>query len=253
MPASSDCAPASSRRRVPGSDNAAMRSSSGSANTSRHPGSPSRMAPCSKLSRSCMVWGSVSATTVAPRAAAAVPAASWFQAASGFMADTPSTFQLTGRSARSDIVARKSISSSVKPLRQPGTISSTVVPSCSRTAAARRSISSRPAARDGTGCPSPSLCVCTWEVENPSAPSARAACNAASMASRSAALAAPPTARSPMTSRRSVECPTRKPALTAMRPSRWPSHSPKEVQSQGRPARSAASGMPSTRAIIREM
>ena len=59
--------PASSRRRVSGSDNAAMRSSIGRANTSRQPGSPSRMAPCSKLRRICMVWGSVRATTVAPR------------------------------------------------------------------------------------------------------------------------------------------------------------------------------------------
>ena len=200
-----------------------------------------------------MVCGSVSATTVAPRAAAAVPAASWLQAPSGFMADTPSTFQLTGRSASNDIVERKSISSSVKPLRQPGTMSSTVVPSWARTAAASRSISGRPAARDGTGWPSPSLCVCTCEVEKPSAPSARAACRAASMASRSSAVATPPTARSPITSRRSVECPTRKPALTAMRPSRWPSHSPKEVQSHGSPARRAARGMPSTLAIIRAM
>ena len=90
-----------------------------------------------------MVCGRVSATTVAPRAAAAVPAPSWLQAPSGFMAETPSTFQFTGRSASSDMRARKSISSSVNPFRQPGTISSTVVPSCSRTAAARRSISSR--------------------------------------------------------------------------------------------------------------
>ena len=141
IPASSDCAPASSRRRVAGSDNAAMRSSTGRANTSRQPGSPSRMAPCSKLRRSCMVWGSVRATTVAPRSDAAVPAASWLTTPSGFMAETPSTFQLTGRSASSDIVARKSTSSSVKPLRQPGTISSTVVPSWARTAVARRSIS----------------------------------------------------------------------------------------------------------------
>ncbi len=120
MPASSDWAPASSRRRVSGSENAAMRSSTGSANTSRQPGRPSRIAPCSKLRRICMVCGSVSARTVAPRSAAAVPAASWFHAPSGFMADTPSTFQLTGRSASSDIVAMKSISSAVNPLRQPG-------------------------------------------------------------------------------------------------------------------------------------
>ena len=56
-----------------------------------------------------------------------------------------------------------------------------------------------------------------------------------------------------MTSRRSVEWPTRKPALTAMRPSRRPSQSPNEPQSQGRPACSAGSGMPSTRAIMRLM
>ena len=61
------------------------------------------MAPCSKLRRNCMVWGKVSATTVAPRSDAAEPAASWLHAPSGFMAETPSTFQLTGRSARSDI------------------------------------------------------------------------------------------------------------------------------------------------------
>ena len=133
------------------------------------------MAPCSKLRRSCMVWGSVRATTVAPRAAAAVPAASWLHTPSGFMADTPSTFQLTGRSASSDMVERRSMSSSVKPLRQPGTISSTVVPSCS---GARRppGVPAPPGRRraTGTGWPSPSLWVCTCDVEKPSAPSARA-------------------------------------------------------------------------------
>ena len=165
-----------------------MRSSKGSANTSRQPGSPSRMAPCSKLRRTCMVWGSVSATTVAPRSAAADPAASWLQTPSGFMAETPSTFQLTGRSASSDIVDMKSMSSSLNPLRQPATMSSSVVPSWSRTAAARRSISSRPAARDGTGWPSPSLCVCTCEVEKPRAPSSSAACNAATMAAMSSGV-----------------------------------------------------------------
>ena len=211
------------------------------------------MAPCSKLSRSCMVWGSVSASTVAPRTDAALPAASWPQAPSGFMAETPRTFQLTGRSAKSDMALRKSMSSSLKPLRHPATMSSTVVPSCRRTAAARRSISSLAAAREGTGWPSPSLCVWTWEVENPSAPSSSAACNAASMPATSPASAAPPTARSPMTRRRNVECPTRNPAFTAMRPSSRPSQSPKEPQSQGTPACSAASGMPSTRAIMRAM
>ena len=58
------------------------------------------MAPCSKHSRNFMVWGSVRATTVAPRAAAAVEAASWCRSPSGFMAETPSTFQLIGRSGQ---------------------------------------------------------------------------------------------------------------------------------------------------------
>ena len=137
-----------------------------------------------------MEWGSVSATTVAPRSAAAVPAASWLQAPSGFMAETPSTFQLTGRSASSDIVERKSISSSVKPLRQPATMSSTrgalVVPHGGGQAL---HLGPRLAAREGTGWPSPSLCVCTCEVEKPSAPSSSAACSAASMASTSSAVA----------------------------------------------------------------
>ncbi len=97
-------------------------------------------------------------------------------------------------------------------------MSSSVVPSWSRTAAARRSISSRLAARDGTGWLSPSLCVWTCEVEKPSAPSSSAACNAATMAAMSSGVAAPPTARSPMTRRRNVEWPTRNPALTAMLP-----------------------------------
>ncbi len=111
----------------------------------------------------------------------------------------------------------------------------------------------RAAAREGTGWPSPSLCVCTWEVEKPSAPSSSAVCSAATIEAMSSSEATPPAARSPITSRRSVEWPTRKPALTAMRPSKRPSHSPKELQSQDSPARSAASGMPSTRAIIRLM
>ena len=67
------------------------------------------------------------------------------------MAETPSTFQLIGRSASSEILLMRSMSSSVNPLRQPAMISSTVVPSCSRTAAARSSSSDRVAARDGTG------------------------------------------------------------------------------------------------------
>ena len=74
-----------------------------------------------------------------------------------------------------------STSSSVKPLRQPGTIISMVVPGWSATAAASRSSSASVAARDGTGWPSPSLWVGARDVERPIAPSARAECSAASM------------------------------------------------------------------------
>ena len=59
-----------------------------------------------------------------------------------------------------------------------------------------------------------------------------------------------PTASSPMAARRSAEWPTRKPALTPMRPSKRPSQSPNEVHDQSRCSR-AARGMPSTRAIMR--
>ena len=54
-----------------------------------------------------------------------------------------------------------------------------------------------------------------------------------------------------MTTLRSAEWPTRNPAFTPTLPSRRPSHSPKERQRQSRPFSSAASGMPSTLAIMR--
>ena len=48
IPASSDCARRPGGGGSSGSESAAMRSATGSAKTSRHPGRPSRMAPCSK-------------------------------------------------------------------------------------------------------------------------------------------------------------------------------------------------------------
>ena len=229
IPASSDCAPASSRRRVVGVRQRRHALGTRSANTSRHPGRPSRMAPCSKLSRSCMVWGSVSASTVAPRAAAA--------AAGGQLA--PGALGVHGRDAEHVPVDR-----AVRQQRHGREEVDLLLGEAVEAAGhdeldggalvlahgGGQALHLRPGRRraTGTGWPSPSLWVCTCEVEKPSAPSARAACSAASMASMSSAVAAPPTARSPMTSRRSVEWPTRKPALTAMRPSRRPSHSPKE-------------------------
>ena len=61
-----------------------------------------------------------------------------------------------------------------------------------------------------------------------------------------------PTAWSPMAARRRAEWPTKKPALTPMRPSRRASHSPNDVQLQSRPSWRARSGIPSTLAIICE-
>ena len=48
-----------------------------------------------------------------------------------------------------------------------------------------------------------------------------------------------------------AQCPTRKPALTAIPPSSRPRYSPKDSQPQSTPCSSAARGMPSTFAIIR--
>ncbi len=208
------------------------------------------MAPGSKQSRSFMVWGNVSATRVAPRSAAVVEAWSWWASPSGLRAETPRTFQFAGRSASSDSVAMRSTSSSLKPFRHPGTISSSVVPGCADRTAHSASSSERDAAREGTGMPSPSLWVGACDVENPSAPSSRERANTEAMACTCSSLAAVPTASSPITERRTAEWPTRNPAFTATDPSRRPSHSPKELHDQSRHSK-AARGMPSTRAIIR--
>ena len=197
-----------------------------------------------------MVWGNVSAIRVAPRSDAVVDAASWCLSPSGFRADTPRTFQLAGRSASRDRVAIKSTSSSLNPLRHPGTMSSSVVPGCADRTAQSASSSDRDAAREGTGMPSPSLWVGACDVENPSAPSSRERASTDSMAWTWSAEATVPTASSPITERRTAEWPTRKPAFTPTEPSSRPSHSPKEVQDQSRHSR-AARGMPSTRAIMR--
>ena len=98
-----------------------------------------------------MVWGSVRATTRPPALSAADDAASWWAVPAGFEADTPSTFQFTGRPARTEILLISSTSASSKPLRHPGRIISTVVPGWEATAAARRSSSVMLAEREGTG------------------------------------------------------------------------------------------------------
>ena len=189
MPASFDWAPWFSRRRTSGSASAANRSGTGRCMMSRHPGSPSSTKPVRNDSRIFMACGRVSATTLPPRSAATSEARSCFSCPAGFAAETPSRFQFSGRSAATDMSVSKAISSSVKPCRQPGIIASSVVPGCSRTPVASASSSSRDALRDGTGWPEPSLWVGDCDVENPSAPSAKASCSSATIRSTCAGLA----------------------------------------------------------------
>ena len=93
--------------------------------------------------------------------------------------------------------------------------------------------------RDGTGLPSPSVCASPSDDEKPSAPAANDSCSEPHhrrdllVRSRGRAWRRRPSRRGAC-----VEWPTRKPALTASRPSRRSSHSPKARQSHARPASS---------------
>ena len=68
------------------------------------------------------------------------------------------------------------------------------------------------------------------------APSARARWSAAPCRASWASSATDGDRSSPITARRSVECPTRNPAFTPTAPSSRPSHSPKESHDQSSPA-----------------
>ncbi len=115
------------------------------------------------------------------------------------------------------MAARRSRSSSVNPLMQPARIASSVVPGTSRMAPARAIISSGLAARDGTGSPSPSLCVGAVEVEKPIAPARHAAVTSWAIAAIWSGVAGP-WQSSPRTDRRTAEWPMRKPAFTPITP-----------------------------------
>lgn len=80
-----------------------------------------------------------------------------------------------------------------------------------------------------------------------------ASCNSRTISASCSSLGCPPTASAPMTYRRSAQCPTMKPALTAIRPSSASRYSPKEFQLHGAPSSSATSDMPSTLDIIRRV
>ncbi len=125
----------------------------------------------------------VRATTRPPVSAARSAAASWRGTRSGSRrVDGEHVPVDRRRPAAADIAASSSISSSLKRSRQPSTMPSRVVPSCSPTASHRASSSSRPAQRDATGWPSPSLWVELRVVEKPRPPASIEAWSRATIA-----------------------------------------------------------------------
>ncbi len=125
------------------------------------------------------------------------------------------------------------------------------VPSYCNSVAQRSTSSSRDANRDGTMCPSASLCVRAHDDEKPSAPASSPARRSACIAASSSGLASRAVASSPITTRRIAECPTMNPALMPRRPSISSKYSAVVVQFHGTPSRNDSSGMPSTRASMR--
>jgi len=193
----------------------------------------------------------VRASTRPPRSAAYVPVRSLSHAYSARAADGASTFQLSGRSAATDIADISARWSSVKGPTVG--MNSSVVPGCSRATPASAISSSGVAQREGTGLPSPSLCVVACEDEKPIPPAASDSPSSRHIASSCSAVAALPTASSPITTQRIAEWPTRNPAFTARPPSMRSRYSPKVRQSYGTAASSDSSGIPSTRASMRVM
>ena len=131
-------------------------------------------------------------------------------------------------------------------------MNSRIVPSCSLSTRAIAMSSSSDAVRAGTVWPSPSMCASSREPDHPSAPASMAAWSIRAIVASCSSVASCSTAAAPIAARRSVECPTRKPALMPSLPSKRLRKSPKESQSQGR-ERSVSRGMPSTTAIISMM
>ena len=191
-----------------------MRSGTGSESTSRQPGKPSSTNPDRNDSRIRIECGSVSATTRPPRSAAWSDAASCDSWPVGFIDDTPSTFQLSGRWAAADMAASRSRSSSVKPLMQPARIASSVVPGVSRTAAARATSSS---ARRRPRRHRFAVGVVVGGRRRRGEPHRAGPARLATRARpsrRSASAVAASWQASPITTRRTAEWPTRNPALT---------------------------------------
>ena len=224
------------------------------ANISRQPGRPSRIAPCSNERRSFMVCGKVSATSRPPRRRRSRRGGELVLESVPGSAPRPrarSSWRAGPRAATASPI--RSTSSSLNPLRHPGTISSSVVPEWSRhrgstglelgaVACARRDrLAVTVVVGGGLRGGEPERALLERLV--PASGDHRV----------DAAPGSPtdPTASSPMTTRRRAEWPTRNPAFTPTRPSSRPSHSPKERPAPVEACSSAARGMPSTLAIMR--
>ena len=124
--------------------------------------------------------------------------------------------------------------SSSEALQTVGDVYRRVVPlRGGTTSQGRKSTSAVSAERDRIDLPSPSLWVndCDEEARAPGERLSRSAFMAARSPARQ--VAAP---RSPMTKRRSAQCPTRKAAFTPSVPSRWSRYSGNEVQPPPTPA-----------------
>ena len=192
----------------------------------------------------------MSATTRPPSSLARAAACNWRGTRSGSRESTVSTFQFIGLFAAALILASRSISSSENVSRQPGTIPSRVVPGYFPVSSQSAMSSSCVAQRLATGSPSPSECDVELVKENPSAPASIAFANSARMPTICSASAGFPTASSPIAYRRIAQCPTKKPAFTAMLPSKRCKKSANVSHDQSVPCSSAGNGIPSTFDII---
>ena len=151
----------------------------------------------------------------APRAAARVPASSCFSCMPPGV--TPSTFQLSGRSAASDIVGHEVdlvVAEPVEAARDDQLELRARDGCATRPPAAGARRASRRATAPGCR-----RRRCAWGPARSRSPSrprrARRAAGAPS-AMICSSVAASPTASAPITTRRSAECPVRKPAFTAV-------------------------------------
>ena len=217
-------------RAPPDRATARRRSSAGRATISRQPGRSS-MTRCARMR---IRSGSVERDDCARRARSRGRTTSVAARTPRCGDRLPRRFQLSGRSAASDMSAMSSIRSA--PISPIAAMNSSVVPGGRAPRAASASSSS---CDDGARRHGVAVAVGVRLAERrrhaQRAGTHRRRGRARTIASICSGVAAPPTASSPITTRRIVEWPTRNPALTPSWPSSRSSHSPKVCQSHGGP------------------